>query len=352
MSVRTVRLQAARQCLVYAAVIGVLILSATARAGERRGTHDRVVAYFTGRPSGGDWRIFDPVSRTDTLFGSFGGGAVYWDTTESYAEYLASGRLYRVEWEMEAQPWPEVQLPSEVFDLVDWWFNPDSLCWQAAGLGGVPRNFARNEARFSHCHSELWQSDQSGDDWRIADAETTDCGGCYFCETWENPNPRATRRRPAIGLNRLREAMTIDGWGGTPEKVPPPVGESPSTFDWYFIAFRTAPGRGLALRLGHRTPDLRTFMMPFYLMDRVRGTQRLLETPESYRDQELWRIGMAEYDGYLLVSGTRNYVYDLSTGEQIFHPRSHAGSGAVWIARPRPARVDSIGLRRLRARFR
>ena len=55
---------------------------------------------------------------------------------------------------------------------------------------------------------------------------------------------------------------------------------------------------------------------------------------------------------FLLICGYRPYVYDLSTGEQIFDPPGDVQGPAVWMKRPAPAFVDTAGLRRLQARFR
>jgi hypothetical protein len=330
-------------------VVGAILLLAVVTTGVVSGdSRDRVVTYLTGN---GEWRIFDPAHRKDELFMSGRPGAVYWDSTETHAEYIASGTLFRIQWEMGAQPWPVLQLPSSP-GLSDWWFNPDSSCWQASAGGGVLRRPAKDGAPYGWCHSELWQSDRKGDTWRIIQTDTTDCGGCYFCETWKIPNPRAIRRNSALGFERLQSAMTIDGWGGTPVAIPPPAGEPPSRFKWYFIPFRTVPGRGLALRIVQRTPYPKVFLAPLYLVDRTRGTQRLLETPYFRRDEEMSRTGMAENDGFLLVSGYRTYVYDLSTGDQILDPPGYGDRPAVWIKRPAPARIDTLGLRRLRERFR
>lgn len=336
-------------CAIAPALLFLAVMASVVARGDSR---DRVITYM---PRGGsEWRIFDPARRKDELFTASQPRGVYWDSTESYVEYMNSETLFRIQWEMEAQPWPVLQLPSPSRDVSDWWFNPDSGCWQASAGGVVARNPARGEPLYVRCHYELWQSNREGAAWRIAQAETTDtdCRGCSFCNAWKIPDPRAIRRKTVIGFDQLHEAMTIDGWGGTPVVIPPPAGEPPSWLKWYFIPLRSDPERGLALRMGRRSPDLKTFMVPFYLMDRRRGTQRLLETPGLRRDEETWNVGMAENDGFLLVSGNRTYVYDLRTGEQVLNPPGYGDRPAVWIKRPAPARVDTLGLRRLRERFR
>lgn len=306
-----------------------------------------MITYFLSRSEAGilstEWRIFDPATRTDTLFGSFSARGVYWDSTETNVEYLSEDMLFRARWELEAQPWPVLRLPD--YGIVDWWFNTDSLCWQGMKVRAVSYT--------PPCQTELWQSDRDGAKWRLAHAETTECTDSHtYPGGWRVPDPRGIRRRAAIGLGQLQDAMTVDAWGGTPEPIPPPRGESAGGFQWYYIPFRSAPGRGLALRIGQRSPGLKTFMVPFYLMDRSRGTQRLLETPTLHRDQESWHMGMQEHDGFLLVSGIRTFVFDLSTGAQILPRPTNDVRQAVWIRRPAPASVDSVGLRRLRARFR
>jgi len=354
-------------CLRPATVIFLLLIVAGAPRTSHAASQDRVITYVAEIwTSGGgryEWRTFDPVRRKDELFRSFERGVrgICWDSTESYAEYVESGTLYRVEWEEEAQPWPMVLLPG-VPDLQEAWFNPDSQFWQASTVGGVARNQARGGPHYSACRSELWQSDREGEQWRIAQAETTDCGGCWFCTEWTIPNPAAVRHGAPISLGRLGARMAVDSLGAELIAIPPPRGESAVPYDWYLLPFRSAPGQGLALRI-RQHPGIRekTPFAPFYLMNRSRGAERLLETPGLGRDENASELGLVERDGFLLVysrdathwtAATRNYVFDLSTGEQIFHPPKSRGITVVWVKRPRPARVDVAGLRRLRERFR
>ena len=107
------------RCLYPAAVVLILLIAAGAPRTSRAATQDRVITYVAEIWGGRhEWRIFDPVRRKDELFRSFAGSVrgLAWDSTESYVEYSESGKLYRVEWEDDAQPWPMVQLPG-VFDL-------------------------------------------------------------------------------------------------------------------------------------------------------------------------------------------------------------------------------------------
>ena len=342
----------------FAAIPAVALLVSIASGAEHRATHDRVITYLSETSRDGalvvEWRIFDPVVRTDTLFRSFSGHepvGIYWDTTGADVQYLDSGTLFRNRWELASQPWPVLQLP-ENRDISDWWFNADSLCWQAVAVVAVSHGQTWSGTPLHRCRMELWQSDRDGAAWHAALAETIDCEDCSLCRSWKVPDPRGVRRQAAIGFSQLQEAMTIDDWGGTPEAISPPAGESATSSGWRFIPSRSAPERGLALRIGQRSPNLKTLMGPFYLADRRRGTQRLLETPALRRDEETWRMGMVEHDGFLLVTGIRTYVYDLNTGDQIFHPSGYVRRAAVWVKRPPPASVDSLGLRRLRARFR
>jgi len=310
-----------------------------------------VITYFVARNVHGkrvvEWRIFDPASRVDTLFATVGAKNVNWDTSGTSVEYVAGGQLLRLQWEWGAQPWPILQLPAG--GLTDCWFNPDSSCWQAAAVGGVPRNYSSNEPPYAQCHSELWESDRDGHNWRIIGADTSSCGGCYFCETWSLSGNPAIRRKPSAGLKQLQNAMTADAWGGPPEPTWPPDGGPQGPPDWYFIPFRTIPKKGLDLRIGTRN-GVRVVRAPFFLMDLRRGTAKELETP--YMRQEDWQLGFEERDGFLLVTGLRTYVFDLRTGELIFSPPEVVVQGAAWINPPAPPSVDKPGLQRLRQRFR
>jgi len=188
----------------------------------------------------------------------------------------------------------------------------------------------------------------AGANWRIAQTETTECGGCYWCTDLKALDPGAVRRKAAIGIRQLHAGMSLDAWGGKPVAIPPPAGEPIFPLKWYFIPFRSAPGRGLALRIREHPPGPKVLVAPLYFMDRTHGTQRLVETFGFRRDQEDWRMRMIEHDGFLLVSSSGI----ANTGEQIFHPPGYARLTAGWVKRPRPVRVDAAGLRRLRERFR
>ena len=144
-----------------------------ARAGE---PCDRVVSYFLYPYQGSqlkqhEWRIFDPSGGSDTLFlalpGDFEG--VRWDTPLTTAFFSSGRSLYRVEWKVGAAPKLIGQLP-EVQGGRDWWFNPDSSCWQYATLRGIGP-----EADPSRYWCELWQSSRDGSTWRRVHADTVDC---------------------------------------------------------------------------------------------------------------------------------------------------------------------------------
>jgi len=311
----------------------------------------RVVTYFIDRSVNGqavsEWRILDPVTRIDTLFGDISARGVYWDTTETSAMYLSGDRLFKVRWEMGALPWPISRLPSYDFD--DWWREAGTRRLRAV----MVRALWHGATPTGWCRTETWQSDREGSSWKLARTDTTRCEDSYtYPGGWRVSDPSDTRRGPAIGLRQLQDAMTIDAWGGRPESVRPPHGESASSANWYFIPCRSVAGRGLVFRILRRPGGLKTFMAPFYLVDRARGTQQLLETPAMYRDQDLRLMGMEEQDGFLLISGIRTYVYDLRTGTQILAQPNASVRHAVWIKAPAPPSVDSLGLRRLRERFR
>lgn len=333
-----------------------LSLSSPTIAAESATQSRRVITYFIDSRdvNGADvtqWRIFDPKTRSDTLFATISAHSVYWDTAETNAEYLSGNELFRVRWEMGAQPWPVLLLPD--YDFVDWWFNDQSRCWQAMKVKAVGQTQSRNAQLIQPCRAELWQSDRDGASWRLASAETTECDDSHtYWRGWRASDPPGTHRSASTGLRQLEDAMTVDAWGGKPESIPPPRGESANSSNWYYIPCRSLPGRGMAYRISRRATGTTTFMAPFYLLDRSKGTQQLLETPTIYRDQSLWRIGMEEHDGFLLVSGIRTYVFDLHTGEQILSQPNASVRHAVWIKPPAAASVDSLGLRRLRERFR
>jgi hypothetical protein len=86
-------------------------------------------------------------------------------------------------------------------------------------------------------------------------------------------------------------------------------------------------------------------------MNRSRGTERVLDVPGFGPMGQLSRLGMEERNGYVLVGGDRQYLYDLRTGEQLLPRTVNYYLPVDWVPRPAPMRVDTLGLERLRARF-
>jgi hypothetical protein len=185
-----------RGSLLSLSAVAIFATAGPARAaGESQHAAHYVISYFVSKSADYgpvmQWRILDPRSRVDTLFAPVDARGVYWDTTETSVEYVVGDQLFKIAWELGAQPWPVLSLPT--YDSVDWWFNPDCECWQVAQLGGVTRQPAREGPPYTRCHCELWQSNADGGDWRIIATDTLDCGGCYFCETWKiRDGPRST----------------------------------------------------------------------------------------------------------------------------------------------------------------
>lgn len=345
------------RCLVAGLCVLASATSAHSGATPGRAVPDgrSVVTYFVDKNVEGhivtEWRVFDPATRVDTIFGALSARSVYWDTTESTAEYLSGDQLFRVSWEYGAQPWPVLRLPN--YDVRDWWLDAVTRTWRAMVVHGVSCDHSSNPRSPWCCRAEMWQSDRDGLSWQLARAETTDCEDSHtYPGGWRVADPPGTRRSPAIGLRQLQDAMSLDAWGGKPEPISPPRGEMSGSTPWVYVPFRTAPGRGLAFRLGHRPLGLTTLAAPLYLVDRSRGTQKLLDTPFMRRDEENWRLGFEEQGGYLLLSGTRTYLFDLSTGAQILPQPCCSVRQAVWVKPLAPASVDTLGLQRLRERFR
>src|SRR4029079_11245095 len=107
------------------------------------GPCDRVVSYLPYPYPGSyvrqhEWRVFDPLKRTDRLFLAMPGffNDVRWDTTYTTAFFSSGDSLYRVEWKFAAKPELIGRLP-RLQDSQGWWFNRDSSCWQVAAMSAV-----------------------------------------------------------------------------------------------------------------------------------------------------------------------------------------------------------------------
>lgn len=172
----------------------------------------QVVSYFMYPDQGSalkqhEWRICDPSHGGDALFLANAGGfdEVRWDTNFRTAWYRSGLTLYAVDWKRGAKSKPICTLP-EIKSPVDWWFNPDSACWQY----GSAAMFDSGGARL-HFACELWQSSRDFRHWRRIRSDTLECESGE-CDEWSWTEGEWARHAPAISPRDLADCGTVL-WG-------------------------------------------------------------------------------------------------------------------------------------------
>ena len=120
--------------------------------------------------------------RADERFLSLPGGfaGVRWDTTFSAAYFISGDSLCSVEWQWGAAPTVLSRLP-EGMAVADWWFNPDSACWQ---LLTIVWQSESDHDYYSKYFGELWQISRDDTLWRRIRSDTLSCSD-EACTQWE-----------------------------------------------------------------------------------------------------------------------------------------------------------------------
>lgn len=301
-----------------------------------------------------EWRLFDPATRVDSVLVALVSSPAAVRINSSYTEatFALGGAMQRLRWEWGAQPWSEVPLPDA--RCIDVWFDQRARCWWL--VSGDVIQLGRNAFPGQLCRYDFWRSTADGKDWSIARRETTSCV-TFSWTAWTSTRNIEPGAEAGFGLWLGQAAMTPDLWGLPPQAISPPQGQNASGPPWYFVGSRVIKGLGLAYRMemfrgdpskGQRAQEW-FVTAPFVLVDRTNGSERVLDAPNFGPLGQRVRLGIEERDGFVLLSGDRNYLYDLRTGEQLLP--SSARSPIVWVPRPVPMRVDTAGFERLRARF-
>ena len=293
-----------------------------------------VVSYFADPYQGSritkqEWRVFDPSSRTDTLFLAFAGGfeGVRWDTMFRAVFFDSGDSLYRVDWKLGAKPRLVSRFP-RVQGRQDWWFNPDSACWQLAAMR--PIGPAQTSTRY---WCELWQSSPNAASWHRVRSDTVPCESDE-CDTWPWYNKPFARRAVSKTLGDLEDDAKAGAWF---ERTLPfdtaavAVGGDESS-EWRFLEVGESTHRGLVFRFMASDQDV--VCGPIYFVDL--GTRTKTEVPIDPNDKTGWYERLvSERCGLLLVPGASGnpIVVDARSGRVLFS-RTWFVSRAVWVVRP------------------
>lgn len=272
---------------------------------------DRVLCYFAGPPEKVQWRIYDPKSRANRLFLSLPEpDEVRWDSSLTRVEYRVGRAIFHADWRFGARPRRVAQLPP-LAAIEDWWFNPDSLCWQLYTMNPLPTG----------CRAELWQSSGDGMNWHPVAADTEDCQAWYyepgFRPAFESgPRVERTRREARRTSNDLSDALAPESEGAVLIDTSATECDQPL----YYVPSRTVPQKGVLFRyLVASAPEPPRMLHPVSWVDREHGTRILLCGPEEPCPDEISGPVVSEECGLLLVSRAVDItrLVDIASGRDV-----------------------------------
>ena len=302
-----------------AAGIVSLTVGLTARAWGGTPACDRALSYF--RTSGGNvqWRVYDPTSRSDTLFLTVEGvpSEMLWDTSLTRVDFIVGRSLYRAPWRAGSKGRRVARFPERP-EACDWWFNPDSACWQFATQRIDLHIPDRKYADASACQYEVWQSSHNGQRWRIVRTDTTvlEMEDCGLSESVSS----SIRREPTVAREEF--APPLSDLSGDSEHTFPPD-STPDSSGWERLYVPLATARGVGVEMFNFFGSAHWSVAgPAWLVNATTGSRRVLcaapPTSDKHCSLMIW-----EACGLLLVNycGYPARIVDANTGrDAAFHP--------------------------------
>lgn len=280
---------------------------------------DRVLCYFIGREPAVQWRIYDPVRRTDRLFLKLSEEAsVRWDSSGSRVEYRVGRELFHADWNLGVKPRRVAVFP-ELPTIEDWWFNPDSSRWQLWTMASLPE--APGRPPYEECRAQLWQSSRNGMEWEVVRADTQDCQDWYYpivgpAERWSPDLASNMRRVPTVISEDLAPALSEASQGSELLEH-----SSACPFPLYYVPSRGSALRGVRFRyLAAAAPESPRPLPPVHWVDRKHGRRVLLCGPDRPCPEEITGVELTEQCGLLLVRCDGNSqvrLVDIATGADV-----------------------------------
>ncbi len=320
-----------------ASLLAVIALGACAAVAGAGGFCDRAVSYFVYPYDAGErqyyeWHVYDPSRGGNVLFLTSPGGfeELRWDTSFSTAYYRSGLTLYRVAWKYGAKSEAVCDLP-QLKNPVNWWFNPDSACWQYASANLIETG----EVHLRYA-CELWQSSRDCWSWKRIRADTLVCEK-GDCDEWSWTEGEWAKPAPSVTLKDLDGVTWPATWADRAlpfDTLTVTTGDAGSggADGWYYVGTSHASRRGIAFRMRHASePEASE---PYYFVDLDRKTLRRIE---SLRPDDAWSSSlMAECCDLLLLPGpTGNPLIVNPTSGRVVFSRAWNAKRAVWVTRPR-----------------
>jgi hypothetical protein len=229
-------------------------------------------------------------------------------------DFLLDRTLCRAPWRADSKARIIARFP-ESPAACDWWFNPDSACWQFATARVDLDIPAPGEPGARACRSELWQSSRDGLRWRFvrADTATADMDECGLSEGLASRIRREPRVTPwdfAPALSGSPRASDSD----------PSRDDEAGANEWQRIHAPLATAPGMEVEMFDRSFSTEWSVAgPAWLVNRSDGSRRVLcaTPPGSENCGEHGSLEIREACGLLLVEFCPDdaRVVDVRTGE-------------------------------------
>lgn len=334
---RLVRRMIASAC-VCIGMVAFTSTPATPKVARPAPSCEHVVSYVLYPYQGSElqhfeWRIFDPSRGADELFLSLPSGfvGVRWDTTFSAAYFISGDSLCSVEWQWEAAPTVLSRLP-EGMAVADWWFNPDSACWQ---LLTIVWQSESDHDYYSKYFGELWQRSRDGALWRRIRSDTLGCAD-EACTQWEAADGPLGSRVRMIGWESLAssggsaaltdEAARLDT--STVRLLRPEDDEE----DWYYLPSQRSSHHGIGFRTDREGGT--QISGPYFTVDLDLRSKRLIRTHGDESERWTYRA-LSEHCGAMLIPSLSGpLVLDLESETTVLSLPWNSEE-VLWIRAPR-----------------
>lgn len=264
-----------------------------------------------------EWRVYDPASRTDTLFLRVPGfpSLIRWTPDFSSVAFVVRNQIMRAPWSLDARP--EVFATTPIDSAVcDFWVDPHGelhVLTQVEIREPAPPGYGINVA-------SRWDRDRRGV-WSVAVVDTggDSYGGCFSSARLEDGAPSSS----SVRLSAILDSMLIfNQLDSIPERGDRGVWV-PSTAD-------SSVGMEIWTGFG----DTYHAMEPFVWVDRTRGHREVVY-PEGVVG--FGQLAFAERGGFMLIAseyeGEYPAVVEMRTGRVLLRVVK-ASARAVWVQAP------------------
>lgn len=297
---------------------------------------DRALSYERQTTHGFEWRIFDPLSRADTLFLTLAAppSSVFWDSSLTHISFQIRDTVYSADWKLGAHPRPVMRFPNSPAACV-WWFNPDSARWQLLTKSKyVPRRLPGGSTD-QGCSSELWQSSKDGMRWHMLLIDTTECS-MEDCGISDGNLPRA-RHSPSVSSEELQASLELDEGSPRASPVYPDTIDTDSDIERFFAPSASDTTRGIEYGFAWASTEGAQARVPIYLVDRAKGTRQALCGPGANDQYGQEPAILREVCGLVLIycGFDPPRLVDLATGRDLVLPAS-APNSMMWSPALRP----------------